>query len=95
VTYFVGSKFGYLEWGGGRAVGGGGVVEAETDRTTHFVASILRFDKTPSSMTLTNIGTTYKFLPLDHPEHYRQNNQENGGKKTSNSSFLHFLEYFH
>ncbi len=70
----MGSKFGYLEWKGV----GGGVVEAETDRTTHFVASILRFDKTPSSMTLTNIETTYKFLPLDHPEHYQQNNPENG-----------------
>jgi hypothetical protein len=38
-----------------------------------FLTSILRFDKTPSSMTLTNIETTYNFLPLDHPEHYRQN----------------------
>jgi len=38
-----------------------------------FLTSILRFDKTPSSMTLTNIETTYNLLPLDHPEHYPQN----------------------
>jgi hypothetical protein len=72
VTYFVGSKFG--SWGGGGGGEGGGSSDRQNNELLAlFLTSILRFDKTPSSMTLTNIETIYKFLPLDHPEHYRQN----------------------